>query len=692
MVLKIFAEIKYVLREDAALDLVVKKTKFLSKNMSPQQLKERATNFIQRDPSLEPCRPLLISEDDHEVFTVTGFKGLGVPIGTPDFITRFVAQKVKEYANDVDKLDILQDGKVHFDLLKFCHMPRFNYLNGLVATPSLFSAQQHQFDYKVHEALIRKGTHKQFLSNLRTSWVRMVLSLPIDSGGWGVTPNHLCRDAAFYVVTARWLAWAGTLPLEHHHYWLPQQTLDNHDTWTLSHLVHLKTIQTQAVSAYGCLLADDNMTVPAHAPPSACAPHTSSDDVSRQPTVYLPQLNHLCQVLTRGNDNGLNNGPDARQNVRIPTQRVMTVLWSHHWQRSLSGSWKDIPKNMKEQLALHKPQRIPLWDKDSILRSEFGEPDQGDASQQRYLWWKPMAWLGIIRPTNQSEKWHMQQWSTFFCLTLGLPMPWISPGTRCACQKFFHDQYADHALTCNTHGGAAKSHDWAVSQVAALFRSLGNTVRTQMRVTGVGPNRKQRGDIELAAYLPHPLVDKGKRNLVMDLTLQHERFGSSMKEINGTLCASLKNRDRPIEQAARDKIAKHRNLYNLLPGDLGFLPLVVSTSGRLNADFIRLVHLHATMETKNYLDAIDPVDEEAGREADAVGGRRDRDFLVQRSRFLAALKTRLGLILAKAVAMRVMINATGCPAPVLDRNRMNTHTHLSQLIASAVDHDIPTPV
>ena len=37
--------------------------------------------------------------------------------------------------------------------------------------------------------------------------------------------------------------------------------------------------------------------------------------------------------------------------------------------------------------------------------------------------------------------------------------------------------------------------------------------------------------------------------------------------------------------------------------------------------------------------------------------RRDRDFLVQRSRFLAALKTRLGLILAKAVAMRVMINA-----------------------------------
>ena len=46
----------------------------------------------------------------------------------------------------------------------------------------------------------------------------------------------------------------------------------------------------------------------------------------------------------------------------------------------------------------------------------------------------------------------------------------------------------------------------------------------------------------------------------------------------------------------------------------------------------------------------------------------------------------------EAVAMHVMINATGCPAPALDRNRMKTHKHLSQLIASAIDHDLPTPV
>ena len=47
--------------------LLIRKTQILSKDMSLDQFKELATNFIQRDPSLEPCLPLLDSEDDDEV-------------------------------------------------------------------------------------------------------------------------------------------------------------------------------------------------------------------------------------------------------------------------------------------------------------------------------------------------------------------------------------------------------------------------------------------------------------------------------------------------------------------------------------------------------------------------------------------------------------------------------------------------
>ena len=45
------------------------------------------------------------------------------------------------------------------------------------------------------------------------------------------------------------------------------------------------------------------------------------------------------------------------------------------------------------------------------------------------------------------------------------------------------------------------------------------------------------------------------------------------------------------------------------------------------------------------------------------------------------LKTRPGLLLAKTTAMLVMINTTGCPAPVSDRTRMKSLSHNSRLIA-----------
>ena len=76
---------------------------------------------------------------------------------------------------------------------------------------------------------------------------------------------------------------------------------------------------------------------------------------------------------------------------------------------------------------------------------------------------------------------------------------------------------------------------------------------------------------------------------------------------------------------------------------------------------------------------------------DAAGGRRDREFLVQRCRFLAALKIRPGLVLAKTTTMCVLINATGCPAPVSDRASMKSLSRISQLIASAIEHDLPAP-
>ena len=52
VVLKIFSEIKHVLKEDACLELAVSKTKILSKEMSLDKFKERAAHIIHSDESL----------------------------------------------------------------------------------------------------------------------------------------------------------------------------------------------------------------------------------------------------------------------------------------------------------------------------------------------------------------------------------------------------------------------------------------------------------------------------------------------------------------------------------------------------------------------------------------------------------------------------------------------------------------
>ena len=94
------------------------------------------------------------------------------------------------------------------------------------------------------------------------------------------------------------------------------------------------------------------------------------------------------------------------------------------------------------------------------------------------------------------------------------------PLSACGCRKFTFDVLGDHVSTCTAHSGAKKAHDWAVEQLADLFRTT-HRVKTQQ----VAKSRGQRcGDIELAAYLANAA---GPVPLVLDLRIAHDRWGSS---------------------------------------------------------------------------------------------------------------------------------------------------------------------
>ncbi len=52
-------------------------------------------------------------------FCPEGFIGIGVPIGTDDFVRNFVSKTCRAIIDDVEKLDAIQDGFIHYQLLSF---------------------------------------------------------------------------------------------------------------------------------------------------------------------------------------------------------------------------------------------------------------------------------------------------------------------------------------------------------------------------------------------------------------------------------------------------------------------------------------------------------------------------------------------------------------------------------------------
>ena len=68
---------------------------------------------------------------------------------------------------------------------------------------------------------------------------------------------------------------------------------------------------------------------------------------------------------------------------------------------------------------------------DYALRVEMSAlEDQADNGKARELHWKPMSWLGTLRPTTVDDAWAPAIWQTFFTSTLGLEVPVLSSLAR----------------------------------------------------------------------------------------------------------------------------------------------------------------------------------------------------------------------------------------------------------------------
>jgi hypothetical protein len=143
---------------------------------------------------------------------------------------------------------------------------------------------------------------------------------------------------------------------------------------------------------------------------------------------------------------------------------------------------------------------------------------------------------------------------------------------------------------------------------------------------------------EQADRLPPP------RTLILDFTLT-QRYGSSHVHTTGQLTNTTRSDGSPeldgaLWEVDRKKILHYHHLYLHRPDPIAFLPSAVDTTGQLYDDFSRSLFLHAY------------------REASALSNEKPQEsgqFRFLRAACYANIKGSVGLILAKASAMRISI-------------------------------------
>ena len=131
-----------------------------------------------------------------------GLKVLGVPVGHPHFVLKFLEQKIDEQRVLLDRIPQIPDTQSAWLLLSFCAAARANFFLRAVS-PDLTDQFAASHDDGVWQCLCR------ILKILPTCGAWEQSSLPLWKGGLGLRSAHRTQPAA------HWASWADALKMVH---------------------------------------------------------------------------------------------------------------------------------------------------------------------------------------------------------------------------------------------------------------------------------------------------------------------------------------------------------------------------------------------------------------------------------------------------------------------------------------------
>jgi hypothetical protein len=134
----------------------------------------------------------------------------------------------------------------------------------------------------------------------------------------------------------------------------------------------------------------------------------------------------------------------------------------------------------------------------------------------------------------------------------------------------------------------------------------------------------------------------GHLSLVFDLSITHNRMGSSGHVQQNSLLSHPQDLDYPLSLAAKWKVNSYRQQH-ADNQNFFFLPAIMTTSSRMHGEFLLLLFLQAHSETTVYFIA-------TGLRLPSQQNRSDNKFRFKHAAFYMGLKSKVGLVAAKASA------------------------------------------
>ncbi len=147
---------------------------------------------------------------------------------------------------DIEKLEPLTDGVIHFQLILKTQNTRTQYTSANITLPQqehFLSAQQRHLDTAVVNVILKKGTRNSFHHWPKPDYdlAATRFQMPHARGGFGLTPNTLPQHTTKVAMASRFVGLVGSLPPEEQQIWFPNQLANDPQTWVAPHLLQLKS-------------------------------------------------------------------------------------------------------------------------------------------------------------------------------------------------------------------------------------------------------------------------------------------------------------------------------------------------------------------------------------------------------------------------------------------------------------------